>query len=193
MIFYLSIPLFAFLVVLSPVVSRIWLGRIDSTFLLLVALLAAGWLVNILCNPAYVIALGTGDLRWVTLGCFSTLSLNAILGFFGGKFLGGMAVVGAAVLSLIFGYLVILFSYHLANRISFANLWPARSLLLVLASLAGVAVFFPYFHSSRTRLLASIPTASAILAAALLMVVIPMWFHPMRRRLLQWIASRLPA
>lgn len=191
-IFYLSIPLFAFLIVLSPVVSRIWLGRSDSAFVALVALLAVGWLVNVLCNPSYVIALGTGDLRWVTIGCFCTIFLNASLGYWGGKYLGGFAVVAAAVISLIFGYLVILLSYHLSNRISFTHLWPAHSLLLVLASAAGAAFFLPYFHS-RSSSLASVPTVSGILAALTLIVLVPMWFHPMRRRLFQWLTSRLPA
>jgi len=192
-IFYLSIPLFAFLIVMAPVVSRIWLGRYDSVFVAMVELLALGWLVNVLSNPAYVVDLAMGDLRWVGIGCLSTLLLNAALGFLGGKFLGGFSVVAAAVFSLIAGYLIILISYHRANRISFAHLWPADSSLLVLASAAGAALFLPYFHSSWTSSLLSLPTASGVLAALFLMVLIPMWAHPMRRRLIQWIASRLPA
>ena len=192
-VFYLSIPLFAFLTVMAPLVSRIWLGRYDSVFVAFVALLAAGWLVNILCNPAYVVDLATGELRWVGIGCVSTLLLNGILGFLGGKYLGGFVVVSAAAVSLIFGYLVILVSYHRAHRISFATLWPPDSSLLVLASALGAALFLPYFHSPWTNSLLSLPTASGILAALFLMVVLPMWAHPMRRRLLHWLASRLPA
>ncbi|HTV58540.1 MAG TPA: lipopolysaccharide biosynthesis protein [Verrucomicrobiae bacterium] len=192
-VFYLSIPLFAFLVVMAPVVSRIWLGRCDSVFISFVALLAAGWLVNILCNPAYVVDLATGELRWVGAGCLLTLSMNAVLGYFGGKYLGGFAIVAAASGSLILGYLVILISYHRAHRVSFSCLWPADSSPLVVAGALGAAVFLPFFHSSWASSLFSAPTASGILSALFLMVLFPMWAHPMRKRLLQWLASRLPA
>lgn len=192
-VFYLSIPLLAFLVVMAPVVSRLWLGGYDSVFVAMVAVLAAGWLVNILCNPAYVVDLAIGDLRWAGIGCLGTLLLNAVFGFFGGKLLGGFAVVIAAALSLIAGYLVILIFYHRAHRIPFTHLWPDNSFLLVLASAGGATLFLPYFHSSWTSSLLSIPTASGVLTALFLMVLLPMWAHPMRRRLVQWLASRLPA
>ena len=192
-VFYFSIPLFAFLVVLAPVVSRIWLGRCDSVFVVMIALLAAGWLVNILCNPAYVVDLAVGDLSSVGVGCLSTLTLNAVLGFLAGKFLGGLAIVVAAAISLAVGYLIVLISYHRKHRLSFSYLWPANSFLLLFAAVLGSALFLPYFHSSWTSSLFSIRTASGIVVALLLMVVLPMWAHPMRRRLLQWIASRLPA
>ena len=68
LVFFLGVPAFAFLVTVSPIVSRIWLGRYEPVFVTFVALLAAGWLVNILSNPAYVVDLGTGALRWVSIG-----------------------------------------------------------------------------------------------------------------------------
>ena len=48
------------------------------------ALLAAGWLVNILSNPAYVVDLGTGALRWVSIGCACTGDFESGAGIFGG-------------------------------------------------------------------------------------------------------------
>ncbi|HUC42312.1 MAG TPA: lipopolysaccharide biosynthesis protein [Candidatus Micrarchaeaceae archaeon] len=187
-VFYLSIPLFAFLTLVSPVVSRIWLGRSDPVFLAFVALLAAGWLVNILANPAYVVDLATGDLRSIRAGCVLTIAMNLFLGYFGGKYFGGLAVVSAAAVSLIAGYLVILIAYHRAHRIPFSVLFPRDSARLVLASFLVLALFFPYLHSSRAHSLQSLPVASAVLVS-LILVILPMWLHPMRRRLFNWLVS----
>jgi O-antigen/teichoic acid export membrane protein len=193
LIFFLAIPAFAFLVVVSPLVSMIWIGRYDAVFVRFVAVLAAGWLVNVLCNPAYVMDLGTGGLRWVSVGCAATAILNAGLGFAAGEFLDGTAVVAASVLSLIAGYAIVLVSYHLENRVPFAQLLPAESAGIILTSLFGAVIFFPFFRASQTRSIFSLTTTAGISAALLTMIVVPMWVHPMRKRLLNWVLARMPA
>lgn len=193
LVFFLAVPAFAFLLAVSPVVSHIWLGRYDPIFVEFVALLAAGWLVNILANPAYVVDLGTGALRWVSIGCAATAILNPALGYFGGKYFAGTAVVAASVFSLILGYAVVLIAYHLENRAAFAQLLPKDSAGIVLASLAGLLIFLPYFSHAQIRSLISFRIAAGLLAALLTIIILPMWVHPMRKRLVQWVFSRLPA
>ncbi|MGB6845786.1 MAG: lipopolysaccharide biosynthesis protein [Candidatus Acidiferrales bacterium] len=193
LIFFLSVPASAVLVALSPVVSHIWLGRYEPVFVHLVALLAAAWLVNILANPAYVMDLGTGRLRWVTAGCATTGILNLVLGYFAGKYFGGMAVAIAAASSLAIGYTIVLFAYHAENRISLRELWPPDSARIAATSAAGVALCFPLFRAFIGH--AAVPAWSALaLAAGLLgIVATPMWMHPMRKRLMQWAFARIPA
>ena len=193
LIFFLAIPAFAFLVVVSPVVSMIWIGRYDAVFIRFVALLAAGWLVNVLCNPAYVMDLGTGALRWVSVGCAVTAILNLGLGFAAGTVFGGTAVVAASVLSLIVGYAIVLVLYHIANRVPFRQLLPAESTGIILTSLFGAVIFFPFFRASQMHSMLSFRITAGISAALLTIIVVPMWIHPMRKRLLNWVLSRIPA
>lgn len=195
LIFFLAIPSFAFLLAVSPLVSVLWIGRYEPVFVTFVALLAAGWFVNILSNPAYVVDLGTGALRWVSIGCAATALLNATLGALGGMHWGGTAVVAASVLSLILGYAIVLVSYHVENRVPFASLLPNGSAGVILFGLLGALIFLPYFSASseQTHSLLSVRMAGGSLAALFTMIVVPLWMHPMRKRLLHWFFERVPA
>ncbi len=193
LVFFLGVPAFAFLVTVSPIVSHIWLGRYEPVFVTFVALLAAGWLVNILSNPAYVVDLGTGALRWVSIGCACTAILNPALGYFAGRFFGGVAVVAVSALTLMLGYAIVLAAYHLQNRARFRELLPQNSGGIVAASAAGLLIFLPYFSRAGIHTLISVRMGSGLMAAVVLMIILPMWVHPMRKRLLSWVFSRLPA
>lgn len=192
LMFYLAIPAFTFLVIVSPLVSSIWLGRYEPVFVEFVALLAIGWLVNVLSNPAYVVYLGTGALRWVSVGCVLTAILNAGLGFAGGKSFGPAAVVAASVSSLVAGYASILAAYLIEHRLPLRSLIPPDSAGLVAASVAAAVIFVPFFRSGHARPLLSARVVVGIVAV-LLAVTVPMWMHPMRRRVWRWLASRTVA
>ena len=92
-----------------------------AIFVTFVALLAAGWLVNVLTNPAYVMDLGTGSLKWVSAGCAVTAILNAALGYLGGRYWGGTAVVAASAFSLAVGYVIVLAAYHSQTGVPLLN------------------------------------------------------------------------
>ena len=192
LVFFLSVPTFTSLAVISPIVSRIWLGRYESSFVHFVALLAVGWLVNVLSNPAYVVDLGTGALRWVSIGCATTAVLNSGLGYLGGRYSGPTAIVAVSALSLALGYLIVLVAYHLENQVPFSDLIPSHSAGLVCAGALGIIGFLPYFCNEFGRVTNSFRGASALLLAALTMIL-PMWRHPLRRKLMDWVSSSLPA
>ena len=148
---FLGVPAFAFLLAVSPIVSLVWLGHYEPIFVLFVALLAAGWLVSILSNPAYVVDLGTGALRWVSMGCAATAILNPALGYLAGRYLGGAAIVAVSAFSLILGYVIVLAAYHLENRVPFGQLAPRDAGGIVLASVVGLGIFLPYFSRAGSR------------------------------------------
>ncbi len=194
LMFFLAVPSFTSLAVLSPIVSRVCIGRYEPVFVAFVCILTAGWLVNVLCNPAYVVALGTGALRWVTAGCISTAILNAGFGFVAGSRFGGIAIVATNAVSLAAGYLLLLGAYHLEHRIPFADLLPKESGGVALASAAGALVFLPLLCNAAPARTALRPelTAGAVVAM-LALIAATMWFHPMRARLVQWVLARVPA
>lgn len=193
LIFFLAIPTFSFLVAVSPLVSQIWLGHYEPIFVTFVVLLGMAWLVNVLCNPAYVVDLGTGGLGWVFIGCAVTAILNLGLGFFAGRYFGATALVAASAFSLALGYVVVLVSYHIQNRVPFNQLLPKESFAIIVCSLAGALVFLPWLSHAPSRSPFSIRLVSEVMAALLTIIVFPMWAHPMRRRLINWVFSLLPA
>lgn len=192
LIFYLGVPAFASVVIVSPLVSVIWLGRYEPVFMEFVALLAIGWLVNVLSNPAYVVDLATGALRWVAAGCALTAFLNVALGAVLGDVLGGPAVVIASVSSLIVGYAIILGAYHIENRIPFRRLVPPQNASMLAVSAIAIIFFLPLFAAGPVTSLFS-PWITVGIPVALLIIVASMWMHPMRRRVWNWVTSRAVA
>jgi polysaccharide biosynthesis/export protein len=198
LVFFLAVPAFACLTVASPFISRIWIGRNESVFVEFVAILSAGWLVNVLSNPAYVVDLGTGVLRWVSVGCIVTAILNAVLGFFAGRYgasmpAGGQAVVIASAFSLALGYVVVLVSYHLENRVPFSQLLPRESGGILFISLAGILILFPLLARTAAHSLSSQRATGGAAATLIATIAISMWCHPMRKQLFRWVFPRVPA
>jgi len=193
LMFFLGVPSFTTVAVLSPVVSRIWIGRYEPAFVTFVCILAAGWLVNVLCNPAYVVALGTGALGWVSSGCVSTALINLGAGFLAGARFGAVVVVAVNALSLSIGYLILLSAHHIENRLPFSELLPRESAGVLAACAAGVLIFLPWLCRAIPAFGAFFPGISIAVAGMIALVATAMWFHPMRHRLIQWALSRVPA
>lgn len=194
LILFLSVPSFSAVAILSPVLSRVWIGRYEPIFIAFVCILAGGWLVNVLCGPAYIVALGTGTLRWVSLGCIATTILNAGLGFLFGAHFGGVAVVAVNAFSLSFGYLIMLSAHHVGHQTPFSELFPRESGGLLAASVASVVILLPLLCRvvpvlDTARLGVSIVAAACMIA----LVSVSMWCHPMRTRLLRWVFARVAA
>lgn len=193
LIFFLAVPTFASAALLSPLLSRIWIGRYEPVFVEFAAILAAGWLVNVLTNPAYVADLGTGALKWVSVGCVVAATLNAILGFAAGMRLGGIGVVAATAISQAGGYIIVLVAYHLENRVSFGQLAPRESRAVVLASTIGAAALLPIMCSACARSRFFFGAAETALGLLIVTIVVLMWRHPMRKQLVRWLHDQAPA
>jgi O-antigen/teichoic acid export membrane protein len=193
LLFFLAVPSFALLVVISPLVSTLWIGHYEPMFVRFAALLAAGWLVNVLCNPAYVVDLGTGSLRWISIGCAVTAALNATLGFVAGRFTGsGTAIVGAGVFSLIVGYVIVLIAYHREAHVDFWMLLPHESRAILALSVSGALLLPPVLYSAAARATVSPARMASAAAALATAIAIPMWTHPIRRRVFEWLAAGMP-
>jgi len=196
LVFFLAVPAFACLTIASPLISRVWIGRYESAFVAFVAILSVGWLVNVLANPAYVIDLGTGALRWVSVGCAATAVLNAALGFLAGRYaapfgFGAVAIVSSMAVSLVVGYVIVVVAYHRESRTPFAQLLPGESTPILFASLACAALFL-FGVAALIRSATSLRLVAFATFALLAAILIPMWRHPMRERVLRWAFTRVP-
>ena len=190
LLFYLALPLYSLLIVCTPLISELWVGHYESVFVVFGTLLAVGWFLNTLAGPAYFVNLGIGELRWNVVGHITIAFLNIGFGFLLGLFYGGIGVVVAWVFSLTVGSSMIYISYHIKHKIPLIQLLPKASRIVVVVCLIGVLSSLIIRHQLN-HVFNTIALNSIILSSFLIIVFIPLWFHPMRRRLKGWITNEL--
>ncbi|MBS1788525.1 MAG: lipopolysaccharide biosynthesis protein [Acidobacteria bacterium] len=183
---FFGVPLFALLVVALPIVSELWIGKYERRFVICGALLAAGWFGNLLSAPAYFVNLGTGDLRWNTMSHLVLGALNLVLGLALGTLFGGFGVAAASALALIAGGATVIAAYHLKWRVPLEELLPPQSVQLlawgIVGLLAGAATYY------RLRSVFGLwQMISVITFISVLLIILPAWFHPTRKRLSNWV------
>jgi O-antigen/teichoic acid export membrane protein len=185
LIVYLSLPLFSGLVAANPVISELWIGAYENTFVLFAMVLTVAWLLNILISPAYFANLGTGHLFWNTVGHVVIGVLNLTLGAVLGVFYGGIGVVCGWAAALVVGSGFILLSYHARYGIPLGDLLPEESRSLCLACGIGAAIALLFYYRQWFSPLGS---ASGVMIYAF--IVLPFcWFHPMKGRLVLWLKT----
>ena len=166
----------------APVISQLWIGHYEQTFVTFTFLLCLGWFFNILAVPAYFINLGTGDLRWNVVGHVSTAVINAMAGLLLGLEFGALGVVVAWVASLTVCSLFIGVGYHVKYKIPLSRLMPRSSVVLIGVSIFGIAFTYlvlPQFLKSVYRL--SVYFVNYTLLS--LSILALLWVHPSRKYL----------
>lgn len=190
LLFYLALPLFSLIIVSMPILSDVWIGHYERTFVIFGILLSIGWFLNTLSGPAYFANLGTGELRWNMLGHLTIGLLNAILGFLLGTFFHGIGVVAAWIFSLALGSSIIYVSYHIRHKIPLIELFSKSSRAIIAVCLVGVLSAL-LIHYKLNNAFNTIALNSAILFAFSIIVFIPLWVHPTRKRLMVWVINEL--
>ncbi len=185
LLFYVSLPLYSLIIVFLPIISQLWIGYYEGTFVSFGLLLAVGWFLNTLNVPAYFTNLGTGELRWNVVSHVAIAVLNAVLGLIFGVYYRGNGVVIAWVISLTLGSSLIYLSYHKKYKIPLIDLLPRESRLLIVVSLLGT-VFITAIQDKLSFMI-TIPVIFALI------ILIILWFHPMRIRLVRWVSDELTA
>ena len=71
----------ALIAITAPLISVIWLGSIQTDFVLYSVIMAAGWAVNIVGVPGFSLAIATGRLGGNILGNTITLVIGPVVGF----------------------------------------------------------------------------------------------------------------
>jgi O-antigen/teichoic acid export membrane protein len=190
LLFYLALPLYSLIIVCTPIISELWIGHYERVFVFFATLLAISWFLNTLNAPAYFANLGIGELRWNVISHVVIALLNAGLGFLLGLFYGGIGVVVAWVFSLALGSSIIYLSYHIIQKIPLIELLPKASRIIIVACLIGILST----HIIQQKLNHSFNTiglSSLVLATFSIIIIIPFWLHPMRKRLMGWIINEL--
>lgn len=179
-VFFISVPVFTFLIVCAPQISELWLGTPEPVFILATRLLSIGWFVNTLSGPIFFIYLGTGDLFWNTVGQCLIGSLNLLLGWVFGQIFGGYGVITGWVLGLIIGSSFVMIAYWVQNEGSFRLFLNRSNLLLTLCATISIVVALTRVfgwgasNSPFTQLVWGISLIGIFLIPSL-------WLHPMRQ------------
>jgi O-antigen/teichoic acid export membrane protein len=90
----------------SPIVSVLWLGRVEGLFVAFIVVISSAWLINIFAAPAYILALGIGVLRWNFWGNVLTAIGSPLLALMVCNSFGAIGVVSAIVFPLAAGSLL---------------------------------------------------------------------------------------
>lgn len=190
LLFYISLPLYSLIVISIPIISELWIGHYEQLFVLFGTVLSIGWFLNTLSGPSYFANLGVGELSWNVFGHIAIVILNVGLGILFGILYDGIGVVIAWIISLALGSSIIYLSYHTRYRIPFIELVPKASRKMLLGCFVGLLSAF-IIRYKFNRNFDIIALNSIIILLFSMIVIIPFWLHPMRKRLIGWINNEL--
>lgn len=186
LVLFLIVSALPILVATTPIVSEVWIGKYEPTFVLYASLLFVAWFINIGSGPAYFAYMGTGRLRWNTLGHAVMGVMNGGFGVLLGWLYGATGVVAGFAIAIVSGSMVATVAYQYEHRIPLRDLLQPESLSLALAALFGAgAALMLYAQVSAS--LNSVVLGSLMGGLYLLIVALPFWRHSMRTALLTWI------
>jgi O-antigen/teichoic acid export membrane protein len=191
-LFFLALPMFSLLFVGAPLVSRLWIGKVEGAFVGFSMVLCVSWFLNSLNLPATVSCLGCGDLGLVLRGYGAIAAVNLILGVALGAVFGGFGVVGARAAALVAGGAAIAVPYHRKMGLPLREMVPATMRVLSAACLVSVLSFLAFWTGSGS--FAGPASAVWILPAlAGILILVPFWRNPTRKWLVEGAMSLLPA
>jgi O-antigen/teichoic acid export membrane protein len=186
---YLTVPLYAAIIALSPVISELWIGYYQENFVFFTMLLAVSYFLNTLVSPAYFAYLGSGRLRWNTISHVSMGILNGVLSTFLGLSYGGKGVVIGSAIAFACGSSIIIAAYHIENHISIRELAPKGSAFLIIACGVSIAATLGVYYGLATGSL--LLRAAGCFSILFLFLVLVLWYHPIRPALTGWVAIGL--
>lgn len=194
-VFYLTIPGLCLLAISAPLISEILIGRYEPFFVWSMIVLCAGWLINTLSVPAYFATMGTGNMKGNVISHVAMTAVNVLLIYAFGYLWGGIGIVLAWSVALAIGGVILNMMHYRAYKIALRNAIPEASRLLTALCLFGLAVAYgiwgqlPRIESSLMNELAWTNPWASIMAPSVMVVIfaliigVPMWTHPLRRKL----------
>ena len=139
-IFLMGSILFSTLVAMLPLISEMWIGRLEPQFLIFAVMLATGWFLTTLGVPAYFANLGLGRLSHNLLNHATTMFSMVPLAIIGSLLAGPEGGAAAWPISMSIGTFVIVKKFHQAEKISTLD-FLCRSNIIVLLLNFFIALF----------------------------------------------------
>jgi O-antigen/teichoic acid export membrane protein len=177
--FYLSIPIFSLLLVVTPLISEAWISMYEPTFVVFAFLLITSWALNTSTVPAYLAFVGTGQLRWNTRSHILMGVTNLLLGYMLGYMFGSIGVIVGTCLAILVGSLMTLLTFHAEHHVDLQCLLPQDSRGVVIWSVFGVGGGLLMYYLFRDA--AGLWVVAVLVCGLFLGLVGPsMWQHRIR-------------
>ena len=140
-----TFPLSTLLVLVTPLISIIWIGHYEPEFVWSVYILTISYIINIMSGPSYFSCLGEGNLNILIFSHLGMAIINLILGYILGVVFGGIGIVAAWGASIIFGSLITFFLYQKKKQFKFKDIFSSFELWTTVISsifiLGGILLF----------------------------------------------------
>lgn len=190
LVHYLVVCALPLLVLMIPLISFVWLGEVQSEFVVYGSFLGVAWFINIISAPSYFANMGTGDLWWNVIAQGIQGSVTAVFGVVLGLALGGVGVVSAFSVAIVAAAAAVMLTFHRKAEISLSVFVERPNLILFGASATAFVLsqlvdwgFFGTLH---------VAVSTAIGLIIFTAVLGPFaWRHPMRSKLFEWAAVGL--
>ena len=184
-LFFTTIPLFAAIVIVLPVFSKLLLGWNDPVFILFGTLLALGWGINTLGSLAYFFNLGTGDIKRNSYGQGVIAIVNVVLVSLLGSIFGALGVVVGSMVALAVGSMTTVVLLCRSMKIPFKTLITQENyvfLCVMIVSVIASSVWTPIFDSDNEFWLYEMIKITSFIFLALFF----MWLHPCAKLILKY-------
>jgi O-antigen/teichoic acid export membrane protein/SAM-dependent methyltransferase len=186
---YVALPYYAAIAAVIPLISEVWIGQRQEFFVKTSLILLAAHFTSTLSAPAYFFSLGLGRLRWTVMSYFTIAILNVIAGSALGAMMGGIGVAVGAALALCAGSVLLIFLYHVEERITVKDLLLRDYLPLILVCVCLVGIGYASYSYLRESY--GLIFISGFLSALFLGLVVPiLWRHPIRKPLAELIGRQ---
>lgn len=140
LLFFLTIPFYAAILLSLPIMSYLWIGHVEEQFVAFGVILTIGWGLNTLNSPAYFLNAGTGHLKWNVISQVTAASLNVPLAMFAGLILGGLGVAIGSMTALAVASWTVVFELHRRYSLNLRHIVPGECYGLLVAATCCVAV-----------------------------------------------------
>lgn len=132
-IIFLVFPIVAGIVLFSPHLSVLWVGRIEPIFINSAYILSFSMLLNVLNAPAFFNSLGEGKLNGLLMMNVLIAILNILLGIVLGKLVLTYGVIIAWASSMAIGSVFLIVYYHKSNHIRYKEVFSKSDYMTVIS------------------------------------------------------------
>jgi len=177
LIFFTSVLLFSGIILFSPLISKVWLGDFNKTFVLYLVFLSVAWFVSTINAPAYFLNLGTGELIWNLFSDIAVMVINISMIIIIGKSISSYGVIISWSLALFIGSFLVSISPISKKYLRFNEFIEKKSLILLVFSICYITIFLtlyllPFFNNLDAKYpLIIIYTFPAIYLFAFLIII----------------------
>lgn len=188
--FFVSIPVYTIILMMAPLLSVFLVGGVASGFIASIWCIGIGSLVSTVSAPAYIAYLGNGELKWNTVSEIASVIIIGAVGSLLGGIMGGNGVLIGWAVGRSMAILIVPAAYHHRFAIPQFVLWTQENIGLTLACLFSLIIgYWMFFRFDAT--VSVLWQTTITLFCFLLVLVVPVWKHSMRRKLQNWVQNTL--